>query len=85
MIRKFGLVRNFHASVVAATKKTIQQLEEQTPGILNNASVLLRVDFNVPIRNGTVVDDTRIRRSLETIKYVQQKPARPLFSGMATA
>jgi hypothetical protein len=50
MKSKFGLARNFHASVIARSKKTIQQLEEQTPGgILRNANVLLRVDFNVPL------------------------------------
>ncbi|HEY2905408.1 MAG TPA: phosphoglycerate kinase [Vicinamibacterales bacterium] len=34
--------------------------------------VFIRVDFNVPIKGGTIGDDTRIRASLPTIKYVMQ-------------
>jgi phosphoglycerate kinase len=34
--------------------------------------VFIRVDFNVPIKGGVIGDDTRIRASLPTIKYVMQ-------------
>lgn len=42
---------------------------------LKDKRVLVRVDFNVPLEGQTVTDDTRIRESISTLKYIlAQKP-----------
>ncbi len=43
---------------------------------LNNKVVLLRCDFNVSIKDGKILDDTRIVNSLETIKYILNNNAK---------
>jgi len=56
-------------------KKTIKDLE------LNNKTVLIRVDFNVPMKDGVITDDNRIVQALPTIKYALEHNAKVvLFS-----
>jgi phosphoglycerate kinase len=45
-------------------KKTVKDVD------LTNKRVIMRADFNVPLKNGSITDDTRIRETLPTIKYI---------------
>src|SRR3990167_8594501 len=42
---------------------------------IRGEKVLMRLDLNVPIQNGVVMDDFRIRKILPTISYLQQRKA----------
>ncbi|MDY6821547.1 MAG: phosphoglycerate kinase, partial [Deferribacterota bacterium] len=47
---------------------------------LNNERLFLRVDFNVPIRNGKVDDDTRIREAMQTIEFAKNSGAKIILA-----
>lgn len=51
-------------------KKTIKDYQYQ------NKTVIIRCDLNVPLENGVITDDTRIKESLKSINYLLEKGAK---------
>lgn len=57
---------------MSISKKTIKDIS------VNGKRILMRVDFNVPIKNGVIQDDTRITAAIPSIKYVLENGAKSL-------
>lgn len=54
-------------------KKTVEDL------FVSGKKVLVRVDFNVPMDNGVITDDNRIKQALPTIKYLLEEDGKVIL------
>src|SRR5262245_13601168 len=59
--------------VSTQTKQFIEDIEAK------NQRVIVRVDFNVPLKDGVVESDKRLKESLPTIKYLREKGAKVIL------
>ena len=57
---------------MAISKKTVQDIDSK------GKRIIMRVDFNVPLKDGVIQDDTRITASLPTIKYLLEQNVKSL-------
>ncbi|TVY10296.1 phosphoglycerate kinase [Paenibacillus cremeus] len=55
-------------------KKSVRDVE------VSGKRVFVRVDFNVPLENGQITDDTRIRETIPTIKYLTERGAKVILA-----
>jgi phosphoglycerate kinase len=58
------------AKMTSMNKKTVEDID------VSGKRVLVRCDFNVPLKDGVITDDKRIKESLKTLKYLLDKGAR---------
>merc|ERR1719252_145892 len=74
---KFAASRVARVSDIEMAKKSVGDLSEAD---LKGKTVLVRCDLNVPLDGKTITDDTHIRASVPTVKYLCDKGAKVLLS-----
>jgi len=72
-----GALRSMSRLSLEMAKKSVGDLTEAD---LKGKRVLVRCDLNVPLEKGVITDDTRIRGSMPTIKYLVSKGAKVLLT-----
>jgi len=70
-------IHHSRVATIEMAKKSVGDLAEAD---LKGKRVLVRCDLNVPLDGKTITDDTRIRASIPTVKYLMEKGAKVLLS-----
>merc|ERR1719486_1157233 len=77
MASKFASSKVARSSDIEMAKKSVGDLSKAD---LEGKTVLVRCDLNVPLDGKTITDDTRIRASIPTVKYLMDNGAKVLLS-----
>ena len=59
--------------MAALNKKTVEDIN------VSGKKVIARMDFNVPLKDGVITDDKRIREAMKTIKYLADNGAKTIL------
>lgn len=70
----FPARNNFGCGGINHEQKSVRDVE------VKGKRVFVRVDFNVPVEDGKITDDTRIRETLPTIKYLIENGAKIILA-----